>query len=984
MEKLSPKERFAMNKTAHLYCILCLQSISLSVGSYELATHARLTNEAYKLSVINFDSKQLKDFGIHNIGNPFGESYYDMSGSLIRSRKKNEFEQSKNRMPEDVDPLSIQGWLMRGAIREDDYIDTKLPLCSIDAPNPDDDPYPDPPSRPLNHFYDPANDRALDISGLILLDDDIHKAPDWALGTTNAFAQTMQSDTARRNHFTLYDAIEAMYRATTGHDQWGQPAGRNDAGYPADATREDRNAYWATTFRSLGDMVHLVQDMGQPQHTRNDPHSGACLEAWFGHASVYERYIEARVTQSKADRKDAQILDSTIINYSELSYGGYPIPKFANYGDYWSTREGINGRGLADYSNRGFFSAGTNIGDNNNGYASPVNDASVYEAGIIDYQNNIGSPKIITSLLIGTVYDKHNPLLTRDAALSAESLWDIPTKAYAKRTYTLNRFNYDSMAALLIPRAVSYSAGLINHFFRGRLQILQAVRTGNVLTVRFKNVSATDINDQGIVFSDGKFELFYEDSNGIMQPLTVISSDLPSGSTTVATGETVKHDVVYTLTLTHPPEDSIAPTPYTDTSGNRQGTDAPFVLVYRGKIDQEAGIAAVTFARDGLTAYYAQVNSVAPNTPVTFTTRVAPTPGKGWRAFSNGPPKDIGLTSGPVTRLGNGELLVSGSTGADNNQYYAKLFKSSDSGRSYAAGISDLSPVHNGLPYSIYESKVFVGGASLVTLRKESQDTNDTATYRFYESDDLGQTWTAGGSFSDVVRRISRLVFLGEIGGQKHYAVLAVTRVKQGATISNRWTLLRSGDSGQTFVAEPIAQFVDAFTPPYTDASQASASLVHLGTDASGNATLGLAIKLQLIVDAPYRRSVMKYYTSNDSGVTWVERSEIPPSPRIVAGKFPEQSSFFVEDLIYLGTPEGGQPHLYLSVSQLNQLPGLDGDIIEYFYSADGGAGWTAVAGPDLTVSTASDDNGIEWEIMTGIPALFYPLDNGAVPGLYD
>jgi hypothetical protein len=33
--------------------------------------------------------------------------------------------------------------------------------------------------------------------------------------------------------------------------------------------RAFRDAYWATTFRALGSVMHLVQDMGNPQHTRD-------------------------------------------------------------------------------------------------------------------------------------------------------------------------------------------------------------------------------------------------------------------------------------------------------------------------------------------------------------------------------------------------------------------------------------------------------------------------------------------------------------------------------------------------------------------------------------------------------------------------------------------------------------------------------------------------------------------------------------------
>ena len=36
----------------------------------------------------------------------------------------------------------------------------------------------------------------------------------------------------------------------------------------------ERKACWAATFRTLGDAVHLLQDMSQPQHTRLDSYSG--------------------------------------------------------------------------------------------------------------------------------------------------------------------------------------------------------------------------------------------------------------------------------------------------------------------------------------------------------------------------------------------------------------------------------------------------------------------------------------------------------------------------------------------------------------------------------------------------------------------------------------------------------------------------------------------------------------------------------------
>ena len=57
--------------------------------------------------------------------------------------------------------------------------------------------------------------------------------------------------------------------------------------------------------------------------------------------------------------------------------------------------------------------------------------------------------------------------------LTTESVWNgrVTSSGNPVRTYRLNRVNYDDMAALLIPRAVGYSAGLIEHFFRGEMKI---------------------------------------------------------------------------------------------------------------------------------------------------------------------------------------------------------------------------------------------------------------------------------------------------------------------------------------------------------------------------------------------------------------------------------------------------------------------------------------------------------------------------------
>ena len=147
---------------------------------------------------------------------------------------------------------------MYGAIREDD--------------NPSEDP-PTPQDispgllRPLNHFFDPIFNRPLTVPGLALLEGDVHTNLDWAIGAFDSFTDPNRPEPQRKNHFTVMDAREAMFRALT-------LLTYNGTGYPEIAKNVDiatrqqwRQAYWATTFRALGHVLHLNQDMAQPQHT---------------------------------------------------------------------------------------------------------------------------------------------------------------------------------------------------------------------------------------------------------------------------------------------------------------------------------------------------------------------------------------------------------------------------------------------------------------------------------------------------------------------------------------------------------------------------------------------------------------------------------------------------------------------------------------------------------------------------------------------
>src|SRR5258708_6505612 len=159
-----------------------------------------------------------------------------------------------------------------------------------------------------------------------------------------------------------------MFRAFPLRDRNGNYIGQGQT--PAQRELE-RRAYWASTFRSMGNVVHLLQDLAKPQHARNEGHG-------VGHAAIYEKYVDARADSRVAaftfDLTTLTRVDRTLapLDYLGKNAAGnpYPIPRFDSFTDYFSTARGAaprgdslsQGGGLAGYSSRGFLTRGSSLG----------------------------------------------------------------------------------------------------------------------------------------------------------------------------------------------------------------------------------------------------------------------------------------------------------------------------------------------------------------------------------------------------------------------------------------------------------------------------------------------------------------------------------------------------------------------------------------------------------------------------------------------
>jgi hypothetical protein len=236
--------------------------------------------------------------------------------------------------------------------------------------------------------------------------------------------------------------------------------------------------------------------MAQPQHVRNDSHydgiSWLSPSANFGlrHPSRFEKYSAGEVGRIKiATAMGSSAATSIYPQYRQA----FSVPR-----ELWAA----NGKGVADYTNGNFLSQRTNFVADAAGLALPnpnfsqpipgtSSDLSVTEAFAPDsvppvvaqFCSNVGLDQCKMTFWSSIVSDMLTNTSATNARASTESVFDEDLKGstisydtesgtiQTGRLFSLNRLNFDAAYPFLIPKAVSYSAGLINYFFRGQMEI---------------------------------------------------------------------------------------------------------------------------------------------------------------------------------------------------------------------------------------------------------------------------------------------------------------------------------------------------------------------------------------------------------------------------------------------------------------------------------------------------------------------------------
>lgn len=310
--------------------------------------------------------------------------------------------------------------------------------------------------RSVNHFHNPINEQG--FSGI------------WDTGFRSGMSATLWATQLKNS------------QDTDGNYSWADVRGYYlNALTSTDKTTRDSD--FASTFRGLGQLMHLVQDMSVPEHTRNDGHYLLCCD--------YEHWVKGN-PGSVNTAASAPIFFNGIIN-NIASFMDTNKYNGSNPNDTANLTTGSNGTrysniGLSEFSNANFFSDDSIF----TGFTYPsIAGASLWT----DTTNNRQYLKKTTEgVPIEHLATSSWLYFYRWQKFPQYSEW-LPLGLDSKV--------YSDYAALLLPRAVGYSAGLLDYFFRGKIDMI--IDPNNLSRYIIKNLSNENMF--------GTFSLYYDDAN---------------------------------------------------------------------------------------------------------------------------------------------------------------------------------------------------------------------------------------------------------------------------------------------------------------------------------------------------------------------------------------------------------------------------------------------------------------------------------------
>jgi hypothetical protein len=220
--------------------------------------------------------------------------------------------------------------------------------------------------------------------------------------------------------------------------------------------QQERDAALADVGRALGEMAHLIQDATSPPHTRNDPHPvHDGYEAGTERLRVQQHGIFDGIVRLPAVKADPAIFTATGDNRAPAR-----IARLIDADIYGGVTPAGNSTllGNAEYTNGGYVSDDTIFRDfalpRETALGAPFFDPPQGTPGARRYYPKVADGDNVSHFVAeGSLRER---------------------MAFAGQTidgYILNTQTYLAEARFLVPRAVGYSAALIDRFFEPEIDI---------------------------------------------------------------------------------------------------------------------------------------------------------------------------------------------------------------------------------------------------------------------------------------------------------------------------------------------------------------------------------------------------------------------------------------------------------------------------------------------------------------------------------
>jgi len=291
----------------------------------------------------------------------------------------------------------------------------------------EDSPWYYPNTRSRHHYHDPLSDQGFSgLGGTGLLSGE----------SSIMWSQSPVGAQTPGGHYSWHDVRGYYYAALTAVDQ------------------ETKERQFAETFRGLGHLMHLVQDLSVPEHARDDGHYLPAYEAWVagvkkGVPNVDIFAISPVFFVSSAIGNPNPLAPVPVANLFDTNQYALPNPDPSI-----TLQPGI---GLSEYTNANFLSPDTMFTAK---FPYPSADECIVT---VDSRN------------------RKQYLASRGAGQNVDYLAVVSRLYYYRTRYFpqdkvylpvgLDPFCYEEYASYLIPRAIGYSASLLKYFFRGELGV---------------------------------------------------------------------------------------------------------------------------------------------------------------------------------------------------------------------------------------------------------------------------------------------------------------------------------------------------------------------------------------------------------------------------------------------------------------------------------------------------------------------------------